>query len=326
MKVLICCMLILWGVPTVVDAQTSTQVALVTSVTGKSLVAVEGREDLALVGRELPKSASLRVVDGTAAVVFLSGDFVELKAGESIELGADAASSTLRETGGTRGADDAAVKVTDRPLSTPSANTGLMNLAYVPGVRGDALVTAIAPRLVISEARPTFYWFDPDSLHQGESRQWVIVVRDETGKTLAQKTVQGTVFTLQSTTLPELGTLASGHRWSWGIFSPSQLPSPSASLDASFVAVDEEGRTQASARRAQLEDLTRAGSLGEESRHTLLALYYLDERERLFSDALPHLLWLKEKGAAKEFAQRHLLSVLSRFGNQVAAVLPALVR
>ena len=302
-------------------------VAMITSVTGKTVVVTSAKEEAGAVGAELRLGAVVTVQAGSASVVFLQGDFIELKAGERLTLGKDLASSTLIDNGGTRGAGgDDALKVADNGIPPQQGRDYLSQLAVVSGVRGDKMAVPVSPRLAVSETSPVFLWFDTDSAAAGTKRSYTLIVRDQDDHVVFQSNAEGSVYALNAMVFEKLAAAlkpAPEKRYSWAVFEQGKVPSPLPKFDAMFVFVDSLGMQTADVKRAQLNSLFTQKKIDEQSMHTLFALYYTDDRERLFADALPHLAWLAATPNGRAFAAGQMARILPRFGNQVSVVAAA---
>ncbi len=297
-------------------------VAMVTSVGGKAAVQTGDKESDAVLGMELQGGDVLEVRAGAASLVFMQGEFLELKAGERIKLGADRASSTLSDAGGTRGVGREETIVVASGGITPSQGKDyLSQLAVMSGVRGDNMPVAVSPRLAVSDPAPVFIWFDTDSAAAGAVRSYTIIVRDRKGGIVLQRDVEGIVYRM-NTVQPEgiaaaVQSLPERH-YSWAVYEKGKVPSPLPEFDAAFAFVDKPGMDNAAERRRMLKSLLDGGKMDRQAYHTLLTLYYIDERERLFADAVPHLLALSDATEARDFADLQLRGILPRFGNQVS--------
>jgi hypothetical protein len=86
--------------------------------------------------------------------------------------------------------------------------------------------------------------------------------------------------------------------------------------------VDTEGMAHAAAQRAKLAGLKEKSAVDEMTFHMLSSSFALDERERLFSDAVPHLLALGALEQGRSWAAEQLARMFLRFGGQVAALAP----
>jgi hypothetical protein len=91
------------------------------------------------------------------------------------------------------------------------------------------------------------------------------------------------------------------------------------------VYVDAEGMQNAAAQRSHLTALREKTSLDEMSYHTLSCTFSLDERERLFSDAIPHLFTLASWEQGRSWAAEQLARMFLRFGTQVAPLAPVVL-
>jgi hypothetical protein len=307
------------------------QVALVTAVSGVAEMELEKQVTPLSIGMELPAGAVVRVSSGTASIVFLEGTFVELKTGEQILLGDDPDHSKITTSAGTRGLEEeGTTNVAQGGISPGASQEQLVKLAYIPGVRGEKSVVALSPRLTISEDNPVFMWFDTDSTAAGTKRDYVITVRDASGNTLVQSEVEGKVFEINHAQLASMrDKVPAGAelKYSWSVQAKGSAVPPAGRLDAVFLYVDKVGLDQAKQKRMDMDKLVKAGKMDNQSYHTLLALYYADERERLFSDALPHLFELASaQGSGRVFGLRNMIAILNRFGNRATVVSGILTR
>jgi hypothetical protein len=107
---------------------------------------------------------------------------------------------------------------------------------------------------------------------------------------------------------------------------PAGTRLPAGPQDATFVFVDQAGLNAAAAKRAQLEDLQRTGQVDASSLHMLLSRYYLDDRERLFADAIPHLISLDALPGGNAYAREQMAAMFLRFGNQVSTLAPRILQ
>lgn len=299
-------------------------VAMMTSVTGKAVAVTNGKEEALAVGVELRAGVQVKVLGGNASVVFLQGDFIELKGGEQLTLGKDLASSTLTDNGATRGvAKEEAIKVPGRRVPQRQGRDYLSQLAMMSGVRGDKMAVPVSPRLAVSEAAPVFFWFDTDSAAAGSKRSYSVIVRDQNERVVFQKEVEGEVYRMNVAEFENLASAlkaAPEKRFSWAVFEQGKAPNPLPKFDANFVFVDSLGMQTAGTKRRELQALFSQKKMDEQSLHTLLALYYADDRERLFADAMPHLAWLAATSNGRAFAVEQMARILPRFGNQVSVV------
>jgi hypothetical protein len=301
--------------------QDESAVALVTSVSGGVTVLRSTDEVPLTLGLTLAEGASVRVSTGSASLVFFSGELVTLADGEELRLGPTLAESTLSAGGSTRGlgASDG--------LSVPSGGLGgsdndvwQAQLASVSGIRGDALAVAVSPRLAVSESLPVFIWFDTDSSAVGSERGWSLVLRDEHGATVISQPLRGKVGMFNSwrpDRLPESFRAEAGKQYSWGVF-PEGMSAPQGVLEASFVYIDSEGMEHAARQRSRLRTLLQSADIDQATYHTLCATFAMDERERLFADAVPNLLALASSEQGRKWGGDQLSRILLRFGGQVA--------
>jgi hypothetical protein len=306
------------------------EVALVTSVSGKAVVR-SGEQELPLkLGARLLRGDEVSVTGGKVAIVFLDGAMLSLNDGETLRLGATPDESTLTAGGNTRGlGPDDAMNVADGGLQTGTRGRDWRaQLASVSGIRGDGLPIAVAPRLAIAAENPTFYWFDTDTSGAGSEKTYTLVLKNEEQEILASRQIRGPAGKLNSfrfDPLPAGFTATPRVHFSWAVLTEGATV-PEGQLDAGFVFVDQAGieaaRGQASRLRSMLDD----GRIDAASYHTLLCTMFLDERERLFSDGLPHLLALAALPDGADFAGEQLARVFLRFGNQVATLAPLFSR
>ncbi|MBL0173936.1 MAG: hypothetical protein IPP94_01515 [Ignavibacteria bacterium] len=299
-------------------------VAMVTSVTGKAVAMTAAKEEAIVVGAELRQGSVVKVQAGSASVVFLQGDFIELKMGEQLTLGKDLASSALNDNGATRGVTkEDAVKVSENGIPPQQGRDYLSQLAVVSGIRGDKMAVPVSPRLALSETAPVFYWFDTDSAAAGAKRAYTIMVRDQNDRIVFQKNAEGAVYEMNQASFDNLAASLKASpekRFTWAVFEDGKVPNPLPKFDAMFVYVDSLGFRAAGEKREQMQSLLAAKKMDEQSFHTLLALYYTDDRERLFADAIPHLEWLAATPSGRGFALEQMARILPRFGNQVSVV------
>jgi hypothetical protein len=311
------------------SAQEKVEVALVTSVSGSAALLRTTAETPLELGLRLAEGETVRVGTGSVSLVFFSGELVSLAEGEELRLGPTLEESTLNAGGNTRG-----LGANDR-LSVPYGGLGgsdhdvwQAQLASVSGIRGDALAVAVSPRLAVSEPVPVFTWFDSDSSAFGSERNWTIVLRDESGATVLSQPVRGKVGvfnTWRPDRLPDVFRTEAGKQYSWGVF-PAGSSAPQGALEATFVYIDSEGQEHAAAQRARLQTLLQSASIDKATFHTLSATFAMDERERLFADAVPHLLSLAAEEQGRRWAGEQLSRILLRFGGQTAPLAPVAAR
>jgi hypothetical protein len=313
----------------IADDEPAEEVALVTSVTGNASL-ISGSEEGALeLGARLRVGDEIRVDEGSVSVVFLAGDFVSLEAGERLVLGGTLEESTLSEGGSTRGLNpnDGMTLAADGVDSGPNDGVWQSQLASVSGIRADVTVIAVAPRLAVSDPSPVFFWYDADSSAAGAVKQYTLLLRDAEGKTIARQAVTGNGSTLNSFRFatPPVGFKAEA-RWhyTWTVI-PEGVTDPVGALDAGFVYVDGAGLEGSQQHRTRLDSLQKAGSIDKSSYHMLMSRYYLDERERLFSDAIPHLTALAALPTGEQYARSQLARIFLRFGNQVSTLAPRIL-
>lgn len=305
------------------QAAASEPVAMVTNVSGAATRAsAAGGESALAVGDELPAGTVLHVTQGSAALVFLSGEYVAVEAGESLTLGATATASTLAAAGATRGlAGDDAVAVADKGVQAQNTEKRWQTkLTAMYGIRGDANTVAVSPRLVTAETRPVFVFFDPDSSRAGAERSYRLVVKNAAGTVVHERTLSARPMQMVEATLPApLAGATAEADFTWTI---APVDAPTMGSQARFLVADAQTLAEASARRARIETLRTDGKVDAASARMLLVLACIDERERLFADAVPHLLALMREPASRTFAARQLALTLDRFGNQTAALVP----
>jgi hypothetical protein len=297
-------------------------VAIVTSASGAATVTNGEKQESITMGMDLAEGAVLRVESGTVALVFAAGDYLELKAGESLTLGKDAASSTISGASGTRGVDaQETVDVGAEGVRPSDAGDHIYAVADASGIRGDMMAIAVAPRLVVSESNPVFCWFDSDSAAAGKEKRYVLIIADDKGAVVLREEVSGRAWEMNAVPLDRLGAdlprTALAH-YTWGVFEKKSSPSAPSALDAAFVFADSSTLRHADEKRATVLGLHERGKVDDHSLHMLLALYYLDDRERLFADALPHLLALAGTPAGRSYADAQIVGILKRFGNQTS--------
>ncbi len=301
-------------------------VALVTAVQGGVTLRQGAAESPLTLGARLSEGSAISVASGMASLVFLTGELISLKDHEELTLGATLENSMLNTGGNTRGlASNDGTSVADDGFAVGSdGDVWQAQLASVSGIRGDAMAIAISPRLTLSEPRPVFCWFDTDSSAIGIERDWVLYVKDEQGKLVVTQQVKGKVGvfnTWQSERMPDGFQAEPRKRYSWAVFPTGAAPSES-ELDAVFVYVDAEGMQHAASQRKKLAGLREKSALDEMSWHMLSCTFALDERERLFADAIPHLLALGATTEGRAWAAEQLAHTFLRFGGQVSALAP----
>lgn len=314
--------------PVLVHAQDAAgrEVALLTGMQGKVTLRSGGQESSPVLGHRLAGGDELRVLSGNASLVFLSGELVALKDGEALTLGATYEKSMLSIAGTTRGLsnEDGTSVADDGVAAAPAGDVWQAQLASVSGIRGDAMAVAVAPRLAIADPRPVFCWFDSDSTAAGSERNYTLVLRDADGATVLTQPLRGVVGrfnTWKLETPPSAFRAVAGARYSWAVLPAGSAPGES-TFDAGFIYVDEQGLKQAAAQRERIAALRGEGAIDEMTMHTLLATFALDERERLFSDAVPHLLALGVWEQGRPYAAEQLARMLLRFGGQATALAP----
>ena len=305
------------------------EVALVTSVS-RAATLRSGEESRALEGgMGLREGDVVEATEGEAALVFLSGEYVALKSGDMLTLGTTMAQSTLAAAESTRGLgpDDGLTVAADGVETGQDDDFWQAQLASVSGIRADAALIAVSPRLTISDANPLFCWFDTDTSNGGAERSYTLLLRDSHYRTIAEQRVSGRSGSLCCYRFPSppKGFEPDARRhYSWTIL-PEGQTSAKGILDAVFVYVDEKGLEDARAHAAGLQRMFELGSIDRSSLHMLLSRYYLDERERLFADAIQHLRTLDREVAGSAYARQELSHMFLRFGNQVSTLAPRIL-
>ncbi|MFZ1728527.1 MAG: hypothetical protein WBQ23_02330 [Bacteroidota bacterium] len=302
------------------------EVALVTAVNGGATLRSGEAEKPLTLGMRVRLGDEISVATGKVSLVFFAGDFLSLKDGESLKLGATPKESMLTTGGATRGlGPDDAMTVTEKGLNTNGeSRIWQAQLASVSGIRGDGMPIAVAPRLAIAGENPTFYWFDTDTSGAGGERSYLLILKSEENTVLARQQVRGAAGRLNSFRFetPPAGFSATPRmHFNWTVLSEGAAV-PDGQLDAAFVFVDEAGMQAALTQIDRLKGLEASGQVDETSYHTLLCAFFLDERERLFSDGLPHLLALAAQPQGQEYAGEQIARMFLRFGNQVATLAP----
>lgn len=302
------------------------EVALVTAASGESrLIGAKGETTLRI-GTRAAAGDEVIAAGGSISLVFLTGDLITIRDGERLTLGATLKESTLTAAGGTRGlGDEDATPVTRGGMQTGRrGRVWQAQLASVSGIRGDGMPIAVAPRLTIASENPRFYWFDTDTSGGTNARSYVLVLKNEENTVVARQTVRGIPGRLNSFVFdppPSAFERAPRMHYQWTVL-PEGAAVPDGQLDAGFVFVDRAGMDTARAQEQRLDAMRAAGQLDETTFHLLLAEILLDERERLFSDGIPHLLALAEGRHGEEYAGEQLARIFLRFGNQVSALAP----
>lgn len=312
------------------SGQTADSVAaMVTSVTGKATMLAKGTETNLELGQDVMSGAVVRVESGMASVVFHSGEFMELKEREEMTFGMTPAQSLLKENGLTRGVGiDESFTAIESGVELSEKKKRLYQLADIPGIRGDVLAIPVSPRLVVSDPAVTFIWFDSDSLSAGAEKTYQLVIRDEKG-VVAKKEVRGLAYRINSIGIEDIARdlrFEPERHYTWGVFDQSKSAAQDAKLDAAFVIADTATLAASAAMRRRHEDLLERKKIDETSAHVLQALYYMDERERLYADAVPHLLAIGNTPSGRAYADPQLIGILQRFGNQVSVVAGYLAR
>ncbi len=305
------------------------EVALVTAVSGAGTLR-SGEDEAALaLGMRVREGDELSVTEGDAALVFLSGEYVSLKGGDRLTLGSTLAASNLASAGATRGLgpDDGMTVAAEGVDAGQDDDFWQAQLASVSGIRADVAVIAVAPRLTISDPNPLFCWFDTDTTAGRVERSYRIILRNAHYETIAEQEVRGTTGTLSCfrfATRPKGFDPSARKHYSWTIL-PLGTDAGKGILDAVFVYVDENGLEDARAHAAGLQRMFELGSIDRSSMHMLMSRYYLDERERLFADAIPHLRALDALSAGSGYARQQLAHMFLRFGNQVSTLAPRIL-
>lgn len=321
--------LVLSQVPAQAD-EPGREVALVTSVAGAATLR-SGEEETALgLGMQLREGDVLVVTGGDVALVFLTGEYVALKEGDRLTLGASLENSTLASAGGTRGLgpDDGMTVAAEGVDAGQDDDFWQAQLASVSGIRADAALIAVSPRLTVSDPNPLFCWFDTDTAAGTAERRYRIILRDSHYETVAEQEVRGRAGTLSCFRFPAppKGFDPSARRhYSWTILPHDAAPKKGI-LDAVFVYVDAAGLEDARAHAAGLQRMFELGSIDRSSLHMLCSRYYLDERERLFADAVQHLRALDHLGGGSAYARQELSRMFLRFGNQVSTLAPRILK
>lgn len=300
--------------------------ALVVAASTNASATRDGKSGPVTVGDDVYPGSVLEPGAGNLGLVFTSGEFFELKPGQNLRVGATLRACEVTDNATTRGiAQDEAITVSETPVTRSNHPDRLSQLAHISGIRGDAAALPVSPRLTISDPSPVFYWFDGDSTAVGQKRTYTITVRDAVDAVVAKKDVSGSVGELNSARLDNgsIKRIAEGHfRWTVTRQGESGTSAPS----AAFVYVDSAGLSLADRRRTHMESLLDARKLDASSYHMLMALYYTDEKERLFSDAFPHLLELCSSKPPTPFACEMLAESCLRFTSQLAVVAAHLVQ
>jgi hypothetical protein len=302
------------------------EVALATAVSGGVTVRSGENEQPLKLGARLRLGDEITVTSGKVSLVFFAGDFISLKDGERLKLGATPKESMLTTEGATRGlGPDDAMTVTDKGLNTNGdSRVWQAQLASVSGIRGDGMPIAVSPRLALAGENPTFYWFDTDTSGAGGERSYLLVLKNEENAVLARQQVQGEAGRLNSFRFdrPPAGFSATPRmHFNWTVL-PEGAVVPDGQLDAAFVFIDLAGMEATRAQVDRLKAMEESGQVDQTSYHTLLCTLLLDERERLFSDGLPHLLALAAQPEGEEYAGEQIARLFLRFGNQVATLAP----
>ncbi len=302
------------------------EVALVTAVSGRVTLRKGETEEPLTLGMRLKLGDEISVVAGKVSLVFFAGDFLSLKDGESLQLGATPKESMLTSGGATRGlGPDDAMTVTDKGLNSNGDNrVWQAQLASVSGIRGDGMPIAVAPRLAIAGENPTFYWFDTDTSGTGGEKIYTLVLKGEDNTVLARQQLRGAAGRLNSfrfDTPPASFTATPRMHYHWTVLSEGAAV-PDGQLDAAFVFIDQTGLDETREQVQLLQEMKINGQVDPTSYHTLLCTLYLDERERLFSDGLPHLLAIAAEPEGADYAGEQIARLFLRFGNQVATLAP----
>lgn len=308
------------------DTEHGRDVALVTAVRGEPRLLGSQGETPLRIGARPTVGDEVIAAGGSVSLVFLTGDLITIRDGERLMLGASLRESTLNAGGTTRGlGQEDATTVSRSGMQTGRrGRVWQAQLASVSGIRGDGMPIAVAPRLAIATEYPRFYWFDTDTSGGAGARTYILVLKNEENAVIARQTVRGRAGRLNSFVfdpLPAGFEPAPRMHYHWTVL-PEGAAVPDGQLDAGFVFVDRAGMDAAHARQQRLDAMRTAGQIDEATYHLLLAEIFLDERERLFSDGIPHLLALAETPYGEEYAGEQLARTFLRFGNQVSALAP----
>lgn len=319
-------LLMMSGGPRLLADEPGKEIALVTAVSGGVILRSGESEQPLKLGMRLRLGDEITVASGKVSLVFFAGDFLSLKDGERLQLGATLKESMLTVGGSTRGlGPDDAMTVTDKGLNTNGdSRVWQAQLASVSGIRGDGMPIAVSPRLAIASENPAFYWFDTDTSGTGGERNYVLILKNEENAVLAHQTVRGAAGKLNSFRFerPPAGFSATPRmHFNWTVL-PEGAAVPDGQLDAAFVFIDQAGMDATRAQVDRLKAMQESGQIDQTSSHTLLCELFLDERERLFSDGLPHLLALAAQPDGAEYAGEQITRMFLRFGNQVATLAP----
>ena len=305
-------------------------VAMITSVSGKAVFFTAGEEMPLELGVRLREGDEVVVTSGRAALVFLAGDYLALGEGERLTLGPSLEESTVEQGGGTRGlgADDGTNVAAGGVDAGRKRYRWQSQLASVSSIRADAAVIAVAPRLTISDPNPVFCWFDTDTASGDAERSYTLALYDAEGARIATEQVRGRSGVLNSHRFaaPPAGLKALPRtHYSWTVI-PAGGTVPEGRQDATFVYVDAAGLDAAAAQRQRMQQLGEGGQVDDASMHLLLSRYFLDERERLFADAIPHLIALQSQPGGGAYAREQLAEMFLRFGNQVSVLAPRILQ
>lgn len=299
-------------------------VAIATSMIGKATVRTStGEKDLSI-GQDLEKGTIIRVTSGKVSIVFFNGDFVEIEKNEELTLGADAKSSTIISAGNQRGVTDAEItSIGQSSVSISNAVLRLSQLTHISSVRGGAKVIAVSPRQVISVLPPTFVWFDTDSSAREKKRSYAFMIFDDRMREVYRATVFGKVYEMNSCSLPKksrISLMSPGKRFSWGIYEKGKVPAHPQNAEAKFVISDTVGFRESNATMSKFSKALREKKIDINTYHLLVGLYFCDERQRLFSDAIPFLLALSKNNPTQSYPYQRLALILDKFGNDVSIV------
>jgi hypothetical protein len=254
-----------FAAPVALSGTDGEEVVLVTSVSGDVRVLAGEEEEKALkIGMRLHIGDEVIAYSGKASLVFFSGSYIALAAGERLLLGGTLEESTLKSGGTTRGlVGEDALPVLEQGLTrSKKREVWQAQLASVSGIRGDGLPVAVAPRLTIASENPHFYWFDTDTSGSGDERRYLLLLRAEDGTVLARRELQGRTGRLNSfrfAQLPDGFTASPRMHYEWSVL-PAGAAEPAGRLDASFVFVDREGMELARKRSARLRELQAGGA------------------------------------------------------------------
>ncbi len=304
------------------QARSADPVAIATSVTGKATFTSGGETKELAIGQSLSAGDAVAVASGTVSIVFNSGDLIALEKGETLTLGAEAASSAILSGGARRGVvRDELTATGSSGIAMGDAADRMAQLAHISAVRGIAKVIPVSPRLAVGAPALTFVWFDGDSAAAGKKKKYTLLIRDEAGRELYRYPLTGRAYELNSFTLVKTARILSpapGRRYNWGVFESGKMPKRIPPLDAQFLYTDSVGMREAGARVAALDQMLAAKKIDRASRDMLLASWCSDERRRLFADAVPCYLELARMHPSQRYPLEQLALLLGKFGNEVS--------